>query len=173
MGEVRNISFEKIKSSLESIKGIPGRLEQIREGQDFLCIVDYAYEPRALQKLYDTVEVLRNYPKVGTSGKIIHVLGSAGGGRDKDRRPELGKIAGQNADYVIVSNEDPYDEDPLEIIRQVAKGSVSAGKKLNEDLFEILDRREAIRKAVSLAEANDIILLTGKGSEQAICMADG
>lgn len=173
MGETRNISFEKVKISLESITGIPGRLEQIREGQEFLCIVDYAYEPRALQKLYDTVDILRNYPKVGTSGKIIHVLGSAGGGRDKDRRPELGKIAGQNADYVIVSNEDPYDEDPLEIIRQVAKGAVTVGKKLNENLFEILDRREAIRKAISLAKPNDIVLLTGKGSEQAICMADG
>jgi|AntRauTorcE11897_2_1112592.scaffolds.fasta_scaffold03995_4 UDP-N-acetylmuramoyl-L-alanyl-D-glutamate--2,6-diaminopimelate ligase len=173
VGELRNIPFERIKSSLESIKGIPGRLEQIREGQDFLCIVDYAYEPRAVQKLYDTVELLRNYPKVGTSGKIIHVLGSAGGGRDKDRRPELGKIAGQNADYVIVSNEDPYDEDPLEIIKQVSQGSVKAGKKLNHNLFEILDRREAIAKAISLAEANDIVLLTGKGSEQAICMADG
>ncbi|MFP4514433.1 MAG: Mur ligase family protein [Parcubacteria group bacterium] len=173
VGEVRNISFEKIRASLESIKGIPGRLEQIREGQDFLCIVDYAYEPRALQKLYDTVEVLRDYPKLGTNGKIIHVLGSAGGGRDKDRRPELGKIAAQNADYVIVSNEDPYDEDPMEIIRQVAKGAVDAGKKPKENLFEILDRREAIRKAISLAQANDIVLLTGKGSEQAICMANG
>lgn len=173
MGEARNISFEKIKSSLEKVKGIPGRLEQIKEGQSFLCIVDYAYEPRALQKLYDTVEILRNYPKIGTNGKIIHVLGSAGGGRDKDRRPELGRIAGQNADYVIVSNEDPYNEDPLKIIRQVAEGSVSVGKKLNDNLFEILDRREAIRKAISLAEANDIVLLTGKGSEQAICLADG
>lgn len=173
IGEIRNISFKDIKASLENIKGIPGRLEQIKAGQNFLCIVDYAYEPRALQKLYDTVEVLRSYPKVGTSGKIIHVLGSAGGGRDKDRRPELGKIAGQNADYVIVSNEDPYDEDPMKIIKAVSQGSISTGKKLNTNLFEILDRREAIKKAISLAGDNDVILLTGKGSEQAICMADG
>ncbi|MCF7795160.1 hypothetical protein K9M50_02275, partial [Patescibacteria group bacterium] len=94
-------------------------------------------------------------------------------GRDKDRRPELGKIAGQNADYVIVSNEDPYDEDPEQIIKEVAKGAVNAGKIPKENLFEILDRREAIRKAISLAEENDIVLLTGKGSEQAICIADG
>ena len=173
VGKAMNINFDTIKNSLESISGIPGRLEQIKEGQDFLCIVDYAYEPRALQKLYDTVDVLRNYPQVGTNGKIIHVLGSAGGGRDKDRRPELGKIAGQNADYVIVSNEDPYDEDPMQIIREVSKGAVDVGKKPKEDLFEILDRREAIKRAMSLAGSGDIVLLTGKGSEQAICMANG
>ncbi len=173
VGESRNIDFNKLKTSLENITGIPGRSEKINAGQKFLCIVDYAYEPKALQKLYETVEILRNYPSVGTKGKIIHLLGSAGGGRDKARRPELGKIAGQNADYVIVSNEDPYDEDPMQIIEQVAQGAKEIGKKTDKDLFKILDRREAIKKAISLADDDDVVLFTGKGSEQAICMANG
>ena len=105
--------------------------------------------------------------------RIIHVTGSTGGGRDKDRRSVLGNIAGSNADIVIVTNEDPYDENPQDIIDQVAAGSIDAGKKENKDLFKILDRKQAIEKALTLAQAGDIVLLTGKGSEQAMCLANG
>ncbi len=105
--------------------------------------------------------------------KIIHVLGSAGGGRDIARRPKLGQIAGQLADFVIITNEDPYDDDPKLIIDQVAVGAEHAGKILDTNLFTILDRREAIAKALSLASKDDIVLITGKGSEQAICLAAG
>ena len=86
------------------MKGLAGKLELIKAGQDFTAIVDYSFEPVALQKLYETLEQL---PK----NKIIHLLGSAGGGRDKTRRPILGELAGRQADIVIVSNEDPYDEE--------------------------------------------------------------
>ncbi len=162
----QNISKEKIKKGLESISGVAGRLEGIDEGQDFSVIVDYAFEPNALNKLYETLSLF-------THNKIIHVLGSAGGGRDIARRPKLGKIAGNNADIVIITNEDPYDEDPELIIDQVSLGAEKAGKKNKVDLFRIIDRREAIAKAVSLAETGDIVLVTGKGNEQAICVAGG
>jgi UDP-N-acetylmuramoyl-L-alanyl-D-glutamate--2,6-diaminopimelate ligase len=85
----------------------------------------------------------------------------------------LGALAGEKADLVIVTNEDPYDENPDLIIDQVAGGAEEKGKKEGQDLFRIPDRREAVRKAVSLAEENDLVLITGKGSEQGICVADG
>jgi UDP-N-acetylmuramyl tripeptide synthase len=156
----------KIKEGLENVTSLAGKLELVRAGQDFIALVDYSFEPRAMEKLYQTVSLLPH-------NKIIHLLGSAGGGRDKSRRPILGEMAGQKADIVIVSNEDPYDEDPQLIIDQVAIGVEKAGKILNKDLFKILDRREAIKKAISLANAGDLVLFTGKGAEQHICISSG
>ena len=103
----------------------------------------------------------------------MQMLGSAGGGRDVARRSKLGEIAGKKADFVIVTNEDPYDEDPQVIINQVFAGAEHQEKKNNENLFKILDRRYAIKKALKLASKDDIVLITGKGSEQAICVAGG
>lgn len=161
-----NIDFPKVKSGLEKISGIAGRFEKINEGQNFLVIIDYAYEPKAIEKLYDIVKMMEH-------NKIIHVLGSCGGGRDVARRPKLGKLAGETADIVIVTNEDPYDDDPEIIIDQVALGAEQAGKKKDKDLFKILDRKEAIKKAIKLAESGDIVLVTGKGNEQFICVEYG
>ena len=166
VGLSQGISVEKISSGLEQVKGLAGKLELIKAGQDFTAIVDYSFEPVALQKLYEALEQL---PK----NKIIHLLGSTGGGRDKARRPILGELAGRQADIVIVSNEDPYDEDPEEIIKEVAAGAKAAGKIMDQNLFTILDRRQAIAKALSLATAGDLVLFTGKGAEQHICLAQG
>jgi UDP-N-acetylmuramoyl-L-alanyl-D-glutamate--2,6-diaminopimelate ligase len=162
----QGIDWPVIKSGLGAIAGLAGRLEMINQGQLFSVIIDYAFEPVALAKIYETLELVPHK-------KIIHVVGSAGGGRDTTRRPKLGQIAGQMADYVIVTNEDPYDEDPRLIIDQVAVGAEHAGKVYDKNLFPILDRREAIAKALSLAKKDDIVLITGKGSEQAICLAAG
>jgi UDP-N-acetylmuramoyl-L-alanyl-D-glutamate--2,6-diaminopimelate ligase len=156
----------KVKNGLFLIKGVAGRMEKIDAGQPFTVIVDYAFEPNSLGKFYDTVEKLPH-------NKIINVFGSAGGGRDVARRPKLGLLAGQRADYVIATNEDPYDDDPGLIIDQIGAGAETAGKKINKDYFKIPDRREAIRKALSLAEEGDLVLITGKGSEQLIWMANG
>jgi len=167
LGTSQGISLEKIKTGLEKIGSIPGRMELIKSvAPAFTVIVDYAFEPEALKKIYNTILKLEH-------NKIIHVLGSAGGGRDVARRPKLGRLAGENADLVIVTNEDPYDDDPKIIIDQVAAGAESAGKVISKDLFKIEDRREAIKKALSLAQAGDIVLITGKGCEQAICAAEG
>ncbi len=161
-----DIAWSTIKAGLESITGIPGRLEQINEAQSFAVIVDYAFEPNAVEKLYEAVKLIPHQ-------RIIHVLGGTGGGRDSSRRPILGKIAGAQADYVVVTNEDPYDEDPQLIIDQVSLGAQKAGKVLEKNLFKIMDRRAAIAQAFSLAGVGDIVLITGKGSEQAICLAKG
>ncbi|MFA7364809.1 MAG: UDP-N-acetylmuramyl-tripeptide synthetase [Patescibacteria group bacterium] len=164
----QEIDIDLIVESIKKIKNIPGRLELIDVGQKFLAMVDYAYEPVAMEKLYKTLDLIRNI-----DGKLIHVLGSAGGGRDKSRRSILGEMAGEKADYVIITNEDPYDENPLDIINQVAQGAKLKGKVEGVNIFRVLDRAEAIKKAVSLTGENDTILLTGKGNEQAICLADG
>ena len=166
VGLSQNLEIERIKRGIENVKGVPGRIERIDEGQNFTVIVDYAFEPRAVEKLYKTIKLIPH-------NKVIHVLGSAGGGRDMARRPQLGKIAGKKADIAIITDEDPYDEDPRIIIDQVAIGAEHVGKKLNQNLFKISDRREAIKKALAMAEENDIVLITGKGSEQAICVKNG
>ncbi len=166
VGMSQKMNIDIIKKSLEDVVGVPGRFECINEDQDFIVIVDYAYEPNAVINLYKTLKLIPHK-------KIIHVLGSCGGGRDVARRPKMGKLAGENADYVIITNEDPYDDDPGIIIDSVTAGAENVGKKIDKNLFKIIDRREAIKKALSLANKGDIVLITGKGSEQAICIANG
>ena len=144
------------------LRGVPGRQEFIETGKDFQVIVDYAPEPASLKQLYQALKNLHY-------NKLIHVLGSCGGGRDKARQPILGQMAGEFADIVIVTNEDPYDDDPQEIIDNVSSGAIQAGKELNQSLYKILDRKQAIHKAMSLAQTNDLVLITGKGAEQFIC----
>lgn len=165
-GLVEGLTIEQLKPGLEAIHGVPGRLERIDGGQDFLVVVDYAFEPHAVLKLYETIEAIPH-------NKIIHVLGATGGGRDSSRRPLLGKLAGERSSIVIVTNEDPYDEDPGIIADQVVVGAEKAGKVLGNNLFKVMDRREAIALALKTAEPGDVVLITGKGSEQAICLAEG
>ncbi|MDO8435231.1 MAG: UDP-N-acetylmuramoyl-L-alanyl-D-glutamate--2,6-diaminopimelate ligase [bacterium] len=179
------VPFEKAANALVHAQPVPGRMEFINVGQRFQILIDYAPEPASMQTLLAFLEeaVVRYHPHDVQGGgyprdtRVIHVLGSAGGGRDVSRRPVLGKLAGEFADVVIVTNEDPYDEDPQKIIDQVAQGAKDAGK--NEDrgeMFRILDRREAIRKALELGEAagsDGLVLITGKGAEQAMCIKGG
>jgi UDP-N-acetylmuramoyl-L-alanyl-D-glutamate--2,6-diaminopimelate ligase len=151
--------------ALRSIE-VPGRMERIDEGQPFTVIIDYAPEPESFRKLYEVVDTM---PK----NRVIHVLGSCGGGRDVSRRPVLGRIAAEKAHTVIVTNEDPYDDDPMEIIEGVATGAREGGKTEGKDLFLEIDRGKAIKMAISEAGEGDIVLITGKGCEQAIAIADG
>lgn len=166
IGLSQGISAEKIKDGLESVHNLAGKLEMIDVGQDFKAIVDYSFEPKALEKLHQVLDLIPH-------NRLIHLLGSAGGGRDKSRRPILGRLAAEKADFVVITNEDPYDEDPGTIINEVASGAEMLGKELNVNLFKILDRREAVKKALELAEKDDIVLFTGKGAEQSICLAEG
>lgn len=155
------VPLEKSAEILRTITAVPGRAEFIDEGQPFKVIVDFAFEPVAMAKLYDVVEKIPH-------ARIIHVLGGTGGGRDKARRPILGKIAAEHAALVVVTNEDPYDENPREIIDMVADGARAAGKTEANGLVIIEDRRAAIEFALRSAQKNDIIVITGKGCEQAM-----
>lgn len=143
------IPLETTKKGIESLSLIRGRVERVDAGQDFSVIVDYAHTDDSLRKLYET------FP---TSRKIA-VLGSTGGGRDSWKRPVLGKIADEECDEIIITNEDPYDEDPAKIINDVASGVTTHKPTI------ILDRREAIAYALSLAKSGDTVLISGKGTD--------
>ncbi|MBU1166944.1 UDP-N-acetylmuramyl-tripeptide synthetase, partial [Patescibacteria group bacterium] len=155
------VDNETIKTACPKIKGVPGRMELVDAGQDFQVVVDYAHAENSLLNVFTTLKPL-------TQGKIISVLGSCGGGRDKKKRPKLGAIAARYAELVVVTNEDPYNEDPQDIIKSVSKGAEQAGKKLDQDLFEIIDRKEALEFAFSKACSGDVVVITGKGSEECI-----
>ncbi|MBI2113329.1 MAG: UDP-N-acetylmuramoyl-L-alanyl-D-glutamate--2,6-diaminopimelate ligase, partial [Candidatus Wildermuthbacteria bacterium] len=155
-GLSQGISLETCKKALESIERIPGRMEQV-VASPFRVFVDYAFTPAALEKVYETVRP--------SAKQLICVLGSAGGGRDKWKRPVLGKIAAQFCDTVIVTNEDPYNEDPEKIMEEVMQG---AGPKAQK----IQDRRQAIRKALLFAKEGDVVMITGKVSEDSIAQKD-
>jgi len=166
LGMSQGIGFSDMRTALEQVSLLPGRMEEITNEFGFRIFIDYAHEPASLESVYQTARSLK-------PNKIISVLGSQGGGRDKAKRPILGQLAGRYTDYVIVTNEDPYDEDPQIIIDDVLKGTLEVGKKLDERCFAILDRRKALAKALLLAKPNDIVLITGKGSETVMAVAGG
>lgn len=149
-----------------SVAYVPGRFELVERGQPFRVIIDYAPEPEALRQLYGAL-------RLSSRRRLIHVLGSCGGGRDIARRPILGEMAAKEADVVIITNEDPYDDDPRKIIEQVAAGARAAGKRDGENLWLVEDRAQAIQRAIDLAEPNDVVLMTGKGNEPWICVEHG
>ena len=151
-----NVSPDVIKHALEKIDKIPGRAERIEEGQDFTVVVDYAHTPDSLNSLYKAYDNVRK----------ICVLGATGGGRDVWKRPVMGAIADRECDIVILANEDPYDEDPRKIIDTVAK-------QMKRKPEIIMDRREAIRHALTIAKPGDAVLITGKGTDPCICIENG
>lgn len=157
------ISEDKIKTAIESFTGVSGRMDIILENP-FKVIVDYAHTPDSLKNLYSYLVSQKKSP----NNKLICILGSAGGGRDKWKRPKMGEVACQYCDTIILTNEDPYDEDPDEIISQI-KSSISKDK----EVLEIIDRVSAIKKSLSLAKNGDIIISTGKGSEDWIHLENG
>jgi len=157
------ISDYSIAKGLLELQTIPGRVEKIDQGQNFTVLVDYAHEKESITNILQTAN---NMKKDGA--KTIILLGAEGGGRDKAKRPIMGELAAEMADYVIVSNVDPYEDDPQQILEDIAVSSEKFGKVRNQNLFVIEDRRSGIRKALSLARADDIVLITGKGAEQSI-----
>lgn len=163
VGLSQRIELGHMKYALEQVHGLPGRMEEIKNGKGFRVFVDYAHEPASLEAVYKTIASFS--PK-----KIIAVLGSQGGGRDRAKRPILGSLAGEYADHVIVTNEDPYDEDPQTIIDEVAEGAEKVGKAKVE---KILDRKDALHKVVTLAQPGDIVIVTGKGGETKMALKNG
>ena len=170
VAQSQGIDLAVCKRALEKVIVVPGRMEFIATNNDFKVLIDYAPEPESMRQLFETI---KSHHIVLSDGRIIHVFGSCGGGRDASRRPILGELSAKNAAVQIITNEDPYNDDPEKIIEQVAKGALKAGKILGQNLFKILDRREAIKFALSKAKPGDLVLLTGKGCEQAICVAKG
>ena len=134
-----------------NVKGIPGRFELIKNNQDIYVIIDYAHKPDGLKNVLLTI-------KEFCSGKIITVFG-CGGDRDRDKRPIMGQISSQLSDYTIITSDNPRSEDPEVIIKEIEKGIIG------NDYEKISDRRKAIKRAISMANKGDVVLIAGKGHE--------
>ncbi|MCD5396540.1 MAG: UDP-N-acetylmuramoyl-L-alanyl-D-glutamate--2,6-diaminopimelate ligase [Candidatus Pacebacteria bacterium] len=168
VGLSQKIDLKTCQQALEEVKVIPGRMEVVIK-EPFVVIVDYAHTVNALKSVYQTIQDSKLKTK---DSKMICVFGSCGGGRDKWKRPELGKIAAQYCDKIILTNEDPYDEDPNQILSQIKSGILNLKYQMS-NVFEILDRKKAIKKALQLAEPGDIVIITGKGAEPWMCVEGG
>ncbi len=155
-----------IETALAGFRGIPGRMEFVTAGP-YTAIVDYAHTPDSLEAAYRTAR-----RELGDGGRLICVLGAAGGGRDRWKRPEMGKIAAHYCDEAIVTNEDPYDEDPEAIIDAVAEGAMQMPYP-KPAILKVADRREALARAIDALQPGDIMIATGKGSEDWIHLAGG
>lgn len=151
------VSPEVIRRALEKFHGIRGRVERVNMGQEFDVIVDYAHTTDSLEKVYEVFQ----------DSRMICVLGGTGGGRDSWKRPAMGAIAGAHCDEIILTNEDPYDEDPQKIVSEIMAGAGNGSAKI------IMDRREAIAHALSLAKTGDAVIITGKGTDPYIMGPNG
>lgn len=152
----QGIDWLIISAAFKKFKGLPGRLESIQQ-KPFKVVIDYAHTPESLKKVYEHLKP-----------NLICVLGAAGGGRDRWKRPELGKIAAQHCKEIILTNEDPYDEPPEKIIEAIESGFTGA-----VNYRKIMDRKEAIRSAIKSAKKGDTVIITGKGSELWMRLAEG
>ena len=162
---------EKIARLLPELAAVKGRMKLVQRGQEFTALVDYAHTPGSFLKLFPDL-------RAQTGGKLIAVFGSAGE-RDIEKRPEQGEIAAEYADVLVLTDEDPRGDDPMQILREIAGGALSAPRgemkplRDGENLFLIPDRREAFRKAFSIAGSGDLVAMLGKGHEGSIIYADG
>jgi UDP-N-acetylmuramoyl-L-alanyl-D-glutamate--2,6-diaminopimelate ligase len=168
VGEALALDPEHVRAGLESLTGVPGRMERINAGQPFTVIVDYAHTPESLAKVLDDLAPMA----AAAGGGLICVFGSAGE-RDTQKRPMMGQVAGERCRLVVLADEDPRGEDRLSVLRDIAAGAISAGRHEGHDLHLVPDRREAIRFAFEDARRGDVVVLCGKGHEATIEMAEG
>ncbi len=148
-----NNDFEGLMDRLEELNIVPGRFESVEAGQDFMVVVDYAHTPDGIRNITKALKEIKK-------NRLITVFG-AGGDRDKTKRPLMAKEASNYSDLVIITSDNPRTEDPVSILCDVEAGIKDTGI----DYITIVDRKEAIGKAIELAEKDDIILIAGKGHE--------
>ena len=144
------VGLDEAVAALASFRAAPGRFEPVDEGQDFAVLVDYAHTPDSLENVLRAARDL-------TEGRVIVVFG-AGGDRDRGKRPLMGEIAARLADVVVVTSDNPRSEDPEAIIGEILEGA-------GPGVASLVDRREAIARAVGLASAGDVVVVAGKGHE--------
>ena len=152
VAEKLGCSTEAIKEALEEVR-VPGRSELVDNKLGLTIMIDYAHSPKSLQSI---LQAVKSY----TRGRVISVFG-CGGDRDHGKRPQMGEISGRIADYTIITSDNPRTEEPAEIVKEIEEGI----KKTNGKYECIVDRTEAIKKAISMANKLDIIVLAGKGHE--------
>lgn len=163
-----NIDDEVIKKAFYNFKGVEGRMDFIQH-EPFKVLVDYAHTPDSLGDLYRN---LREADDFEDDSRLICVFGSAGGGRDKWKRPELGKVAGNYCDKIILTSEDPYSEEPRKIAEEI-KAGIDETDFDESRLSIVIDRKKAIKKAISEAKEGDTVSITGVGSQKYFYGKDG
>jgi len=161
------IGLDSVVEGVEALQGVPGRMESVRNRRELCLVVDYAHTPDALSR---TLISLR----ATTKGRLITVFG-CGGDRDRGKRHPMGLVAGRESDLVFLTSDNPRSEDPLSILSEIEKGLMDsdlgklewppASRDVRGGYFVEVDRRKAIRMAVSLAEKEDLVLIAGKGHE--------
>jgi UDP-N-acetylmuramoyl-L-alanyl-D-glutamate--2,6-diaminopimelate ligase len=168
LGEGFGLDPALVRSGLEAVRGVPGRMERVELGQPFGVVVDYAHSPASLALVLDLLEPIA----AARGGGLIAVFGSAGE-RDRAKRPMMGRIAGERCRVVVVADEDPRGEDPEAILDEIAAGAEATGRRRGHDLLLIADRATAIRAALERARPGDIVVLAGKGHEATILYDGG
>lgn len=156
------ITEDIIQQGVGQITAVPGRMERIETGQQYAVVVDYAHTADALEKLFETLRPV-------TKGRLIAVFGATGD-RDASKRPDMGQIASLLTDIMIVTDDEPYSEDPARIRRDIMKGVETHAET---QVHEIGDRRQAIRKALALAQAGDTVAILGMGHQKFRMTNDG
>ncbi len=159
---IAGVEMDEAVKGLSQAPSVPGRLEAVKRGQDFAVLVDYAHTPDGLENAINTIRGI-------SEGRSIVVFG-CGGDRDKSKRPLMGEIAGRLADIVIVTSDNPRSEDPDAICREIVEG---VKRTIDHKPYQmIIDRRQAINRAVELARTGDTVLIAGKGHETYQILAD-
>lgn len=164
VSSVTGRSFEELAALIPQLTPIKGRMTVIDEGQPFELIVDYAHTPSSFETIFPPL-------RKRCSGRIFALFGS-GGERDLTKRPLQGQIAARFCDTIVLADEDPRGEDPVELLKMIAEGAIKEGKVMGENLFIIHDRPQAIRETFKMAAKGDIVLLLGKSHENSIIYKD-
>jgi UDP-N-acetylmuramyl-tripeptide synthetase len=155
------VDLEAAAAGLRSLRGVPGRMERVDAGQDFVVLVDYAHTDDALRNLLETVRGLK-------PGRVITLFG-CGGDRDRTKRPLMGAVAARLSDAIVVTSDNPRSEPPEAIIEEVLRG-VNGGRRVERHV--VVDRREAIARALELAGPGDVVVIAGKGHETSQVLRD-
>jgi len=159
------LDLEKAVEGIRACRGVPGRFQPVEEGQDFAVVVDYAHTPDSLAQAVRSAREM-------SRGKVITVFG-CGGDRDRGKRPLMGRYAVELSDHVVITSDNPRSEDPLAIISEIEQGIAGLPESERRGSHEVVeDRREAIRRAISLARPGDVVLIAGKGHETGQVFAD-
>lgn len=160
------VPLEAIVAGVAALEVIPGRMERIDEGQDFLAVVDFAHTPNALRNALEAARVMIEPP-----GRVIAVWGSAGL-RDPGKRTLMGEVSGELADITVITAEDPRTESLEKIMGQSLEAAISRGAVEGQSVILVPDRGEAIYRACQMAGAADIVIACGKGHEQSMCFGE-
>lgn len=164
VSSVTGLSYKEVAEKIPELVPIKGRMTVIDEGQPFEVIIDYAHTPSSFETIFPPI-------RKRCTGKMFCVFGS-GGERDLTKRPLQGELAAKYCDVVVLADEDPRGEDPVELLKMIAVGAEKAGKVMGKDLFIIHERQKAIREVFRMAGKGDIVLLLGKSHENSIIYKD-